>query len=166
MPATGMARINRTAALIGNRRGRGHGPLLQKQPTHRDRRRCPNYRRRDPACARPRMMGYGLAASIHPTAGLLSAVNLAPVTNFHHQHPQSAILNVANDAAVANAITPESAQWPAQRLAGTARIIHGRHPYVHEIDNAPRCLLVELEELFSGRVSADAARFSRPGELK
>ena len=28
MPATGMARINRTAAPIGNRRGRGHGPLL------------------------------------------------------------------------------------------------------------------------------------------
>ena len=30
MPATGMARINRAAASIGNRRGRGHGPLLQK----------------------------------------------------------------------------------------------------------------------------------------
>ena len=28
--ATGIARINCTAALIGNRRGRGHGPLLKK----------------------------------------------------------------------------------------------------------------------------------------
>ncbi len=41
----------------------------QRNPSIPNRHRCPNDRRRDRACPRPRMMGYGLAASAHPTAG-------------------------------------------------------------------------------------------------
>jgi hypothetical protein len=85
MPATGRAWINHTAAPIGNLRGRGQGPLLQKnrrtvaaqiersaaKPINPKltRRSISGGARWIAALAQCRMMGYGLAAFTHPAAG-------------------------------------------------------------------------------------------------
>lgn len=66
------------------------------------------------------------------------------IASLHHKYAQSAILNIANHPAIAHPVTPEAAQRASQRLACAARVFQPGDTLVHEIDDAPCRLLVEL----------------------
>jgi len=83
----------------------------------------------------------------------------APVHS-HHEHAQSAVLNVTNHPASAHPIPPESTKRAGQRFARVTRVSRFGDTLVHEIDDAPRHLPVELAKLFSGRVGI----LNRPGQ--
>ena len=75
------------------------------------------------------------------------SVNLAPVADLHHKDAQSAVLKVANHPAIAYPVTPETTQRPGKCLACGAWVFQRGDALIHEIDNAPRCLPIQLAQL-------------------
>jgi len=72
------------------------------------------------------------------------SVNLTPVANLHHKDAQSAVLNVTNHAAISHPVAPESTVRPGQCFARIAWVFKSGDALVHEVNDAPRRLFVEL----------------------
>jgi len=72
------------------------------------------------------------------------SVNLTPVANLNHKDAQSAVLNVTNHPAIAHPVSPESTVRPGQSLTRIAWVFKSGDALVHEVNDAPRRLFVEL----------------------
>ena len=80
-----------------------------------------------------------------PLFSARSSVNLSPIGNLDHKNAKHMVVYVADDSTVADTVTPVRAEHGSgQRLANAARVFLLGNALVHEIDNAPRRLLVEL----------------------
>jgi len=67
------------------------------------------------------------------------------------QNPHLSVLNLRDDAVVADAVLPEIAEPVAvRRLAQHPRVIERAEPLVQEAQDAPRGLLVESVQLAIG----------------
>ena len=69
---------------------------------------------------------------------------------FHYENAQSIILNIADDAVIANAVTPKTNKWSSQHFAYATRVFPRRDAFLHIVNNAPRRLLVKLFKLILG----------------
>ena len=117
-------------------------------------------------CLRPHRLASGLLfyalQSVHGPAqtralvrhrlGERLSVNLTPVANLHHQYAQSAVLNVTNHPAIAHPVAPKSTVRTGQSLARVAWVFQTGYAFVHEVNNAPSSLFIELAQLTFGRV--------------
>jgi hypothetical protein len=93
-------------------------------------------------CARAGVLaGCSQQAALTPSP---SAITLAPVVNLDHQYAQHIVLYLAHDAKVTCAVTPQAAQWPRQRLAGTAWIRRTGYAFTQKRRDAFGGLSVEL----------------------
>lgn len=77
-------------------------------------------------------------------AGPDLAIHLAPIAKLQHKDAQRAILDLANHPEVAHPVAPQPTQWAGERLPGTAWIFAQGDPLIHEVEDAPGGLLVEL----------------------
>jgi hypothetical protein len=56
-------------------------------------------------------------------------INLAPVTDRHHEHDEAVILDRSDDAIVADAVAPQFLEIGRERMAEPARIVRGRDAF-------------------------------------
>lgn len=79
------------------------------------------------------------------------SVHLAPVADLDHQDAQGAVLDTADDAAIAHPVLPELTQpGTLEGLTNAARIIQHRHAAVQESQDSPGILRVKLAEFAHG----------------
>lgn len=83
------------------------------------------------------------------------------MADFDGEHAELIVLNLTDDAIVPDPVAPEGAMRGAgERLAKIARVLRTGNPFVHKIQEAAGCLLVELAKLLSGGVGVP----NRPGQ--
>ncbi len=80
-----------------------------------------------------------------------SAVEILAVADLDHKDEKRPILDLADQPVVPDAISPQCREGrTAQRLALVTRIGMRRDPLVHEINQMPGCLPIELAQLLEG----------------
>jgi hypothetical protein len=76
-------------------------------------------------------------------------VHLAPVSDFHHQHPNRLVFDSGDQPVVANTVLPELAQIGAlERFVDAAWVIQRGHAPMQERQDATGNLGVELGKFF------------------
>lgn len=87
------------------------------------------------------------------------AIDLATVADLHDQHAQRTVLNVTDHPAIAHSVPPESAEGSGEGLPRTAGVFQTSNALVHEVQNTPGDLPVQLAQLLLGCIGV----LNRPG---
>ncbi|MDQ0419590.1 hypothetical protein J2045_000603 [Peteryoungia aggregata LMG 23059] len=75
------------------------------------------------------------------------------MADLDHQHDEFSVLDIADDAVVANPVTPETVElWPLQGGAFLARVIERFDASVEIVPDALRLGVAQLLELFDGEL--------------
>ena len=77
----------------------------------------------------------------------LLPINLAAVSNLQHDDGYVAIFNLADEAVVADPITPETCHLAHEGLAQPPRIRRREQFFVEKLENAPLRVFVEAFQL-------------------
>ena len=101
-------------------------------------------------CQHPNRRRYRPRNSFTGGEGGGSAVNIVAASDFHHQDNQGGVLNVADDAPVADPVAPVTAEAAMQRVANIPRVVKHCNVPVHVICNAPCNLTVKIPKLPPG----------------
>lgn len=77
-------------------------------------------------------------------------VDFFAVSDSHYENDKEVILELAKNAVIAAAVTPDMIQFTFKLFAPLARIVCALDTFVQKCENLPGCLSVKFLELFEG----------------
>ena len=83
---------------------------------------------------------------------MLIAVYCASMTHGHHEHHQTILLELADDAIIAHPIPPQSKLAGSKRFAEPSRVLGRRDPRIHVIEDFLLNGAVELLEILQSSI--------------
>jgi len=99
------------------------------------------------------MDGEGGSKKAGPEAVRSSPVNVSPVADPDHKNLQDTVLNVGDNAVIADTVFPIPSQYGAsQRFTGAAGVIEWSHVLVQEAKDPDRDLAVEAAQIVLCRI--------------
>ena len=75
---------------------------------------------------------------------MASAINFAAVANSKNQQSQALVLDVAHGAVVADSVSPQSAERPAQSFAEMTRVLLFSDAVLEKVEDAPGRRLIQF----------------------